>query len=150
MRKLIPLFFIFVLFTGACTRKTNTDYLQAANTAFDNYEAAVENLDGKIDEFQANQSLLQDEAWTADMLQVLADLKTAGDAFKNLPEPSTDLVTLDSLLVLAADQTDAYVESMNTAINNKDVTAIDNARTSREAIGVTMDDIQNELIRFLS
>ena len=150
MRKLLSIFFVIVLFTNACTRKTNNAYLQAANTAVENYSLAVESLDRSILEFQNDQTLLQDNTWTADMLQVLADLKTAGEAFKALPEPSSDLVNLDTLLATTADQTTQYVDAMNTAINDKDIAAIDSARSLREDIGESFNEAQNELIRFLS
>ena len=150
MKKLLSTIFVLVLFFSACTRKTNNTYLQAARTAVDNFNAVVEILDGRILEFQTDPSVLQDSTWIADSLQVLADLKTAGDAFGTLPEPSTDLANLDVLLVTAATQTDQYVEAMNTAINNKDVNAVNSAKSLREAIGDTINDAQNELIRFLS
>ncbi|MEW5940053.1 MAG: hypothetical protein AB1750_10350 [Chloroflexota bacterium] len=148
MKKLLVLL-VAVLLLASCGRKANQEYLKAAKAALDNYSAAVGALDVRIEAYQNDHALLHDSTWAAESLRVLGDLKTAGDALRNLPEASSALAELDRLLKLIADETDAYVDTMTTSINNLDESGVDVARSHRETIGKYMDDAQKELNRLL-
>jgi chaperonin cofactor prefoldin len=150
MKKLAFILTILLLLATACTRKTNSAYLTQAKADIDAYAAVVELLDARIDEFQSDTSLLQEPAWSAGSLDILADLKAAAAAFRSLPEASTDLANLDGLLLVMADKTDQYVDIMTTSIENLDVEGITAAQDQRDSIRETLDDAQNELIRFYS
>jgi len=149
MKKLTLVLTALLLLSTACTRKTNALYLQEAQTALENYNLAVEALDARIEMYEADPTLLLDATWAADTLQVLADLQAAGDTFRDLPEASSDLAALDSLLQSVADETDQYVETVTTAINTLDENLVETARSHRETIGDFIDDAQIELIRSL-
>ena len=150
MKKTIAVLFILALMLPACTRSTDKLFLQAAQEAVNNYDLVGEQLDTRILEFEGDHQLLRDPVWAADSLQVLADLKNAAEAFRVLPEFSDKLSNLNDFLLQVADETDLYVEAMNTAINNLDTDGVSNARAHRETIGDYLNDAQNEIIRYLA
>lgn len=148
MKKLFVLT-LAVLLLMACTRQTNQAYLQAAQTAVANYNLAVEALDARIEAFNSDQQLLHDPAWAAESLQVLAELQTAGEAFRSLPEATSDLAELDRLLKLVADETDLYVDTMTTSINALDENGVEVARSHRSTIGQYIEQAKSELNKLL-
>jgi uncharacterized protein YcfL len=87
MKKLIIIAVVALLIT-ACMRKTNEIYLQADQVAINNYNLAVNSLATRIEMYENDQQLIHDPTWTVESLQILDDLQTAGDAFRDLPEAS--------------------------------------------------------------
>jgi len=150
MKKLIITIAVVALLVTACTRKTNGLYLQAVQVAVDNYNLVVDDLDARIEAYDNDPQLIHDPTWAAESLQILVDLQTAGNAFRTLPDATSDLDHLNSLLQSVANETDLYVDAMTTAINNLDINGVESARAHRETIGQYMDDAQNELIQFLA
>ena len=128
MKKIIVFLIIVALFVTGCGKRADSQYLQAAQEALNSYSLAVAAWDARIDEFEADPSLLRDTAWAQESLSLLGDLQKSASAFRELPEVSTNQESLHTLLLSAADSTDSYVDTMTSAINNLDENLVETAR----------------------
>lgn len=148
MKKVIPIIFMVTFLITSCAPKTNQAYLQAANTAVDNYQVQADLLDVYLGQFVANPDVISSVDWTYYSLQILSNLQKADIEIRNLANPSSDLVELDTLLKSIADETDTFAIAMTNAINNQDINGIETSRSERNTIKTHMDDAKIDLDQF--
>jgi len=142
IQKLIPVIALILAFV---LTSCGSDYVDAFDPAMTSFNDTAAGINAQIEQLNQDNDLLGDSTWQDETNSALEAFDNAGKALASLPEASDELAEVDGFAQELAFETNLFVNTYYSMLENQDISLIDQANSNMDNINSLIDQINNAI-----